>query len=42
MCLTGYLMSEGHWCPEVEVCHSDNDVEESGGGGVTRSEIDVL
>ena len=30
MYLTGYLLSQGLWCPEVEVCHSNNDVEESG------------
>jgi hypothetical protein len=30
MCLTGYLLSQGHWYLEVEVCHSNNDVEESG------------
>jgi hypothetical protein len=30
MCLAGYLMFQGHWCPEVEVCHSDIDVEVSG------------
>jgi hypothetical protein len=30
MCLTGYFVPQGHWCPELEVCHSDDNVEESG------------
>ena len=43
MCVTGYLYSQGHWCPEVEVCHSDSDNvgEEIGlnGGGDTEDTV---